>query len=128
MLQLEFLLGGSPGRPLLRISGDDVGACAQLKQAFERLADGRMDRACLHEIPGIKTVDDCRLTAFVGKRNRGVVPVKGSNSFDWTLTPAGWDNNAALLEPFCKLPGLASYQWLDSPSDISVLFSPSGQW
>jgi hypothetical protein len=128
MLRLEFLAGGWPDCPFLRISGDDVGACAHLKQDFEWLADGSMESARLDELPGMKAIDHCHLTAFVGKRNRGVMPVKEPSSFDWVLTRAGWGNNAGLVEPFCTCPGLATYQWLDSPSDIAVLFSPSGQW
>lgn len=128
MLQLEFLPTGSIDCPLLRISGDDVGASLCLKQRFEALADGRLENVCISELRGIEAAGGIRLTARVGKRNRGVFLVGGSNSFDWCLTPAGWDNNAGLIEPFCQSGGSSGFQWLDSPSDIRVLFSPSGQW
>jgi hypothetical protein len=128
MLRLEFLRSGSPECPLLRFSGEDLNACEQLKETFERLAEGRLDRVRISELPGIAAIDDCRLIASIGTRNRGVGQSGGSDSFEWVLTSAGWDNNAGLIEPFCNHSGLASFQWLDSPSDIPVLFSPGGQW
>ena len=128
MLQLKFVAGGSADCPLLRISGDDLGVCVQLKEAFERLAEGRLNEICLSELPGIEAKDGCRLNACIAGRNRGVVRFVDSDRFDWHMTAAGWDNNAGLIEPFCERQNLAHFQWLDSPSDIRVLFSPSGDW
>jgi len=128
MLQLEFLPTGAYGCPQLRISGDDLRASLLLKQTFEALADGRFQEVLISELPDIEPIRGIRLTASVAKRNRGVIQIGRSESFDWLLTPAGWDNNAGLIEPFCERPQSSSFQWLDSPSDISVLFSPSGQW
>jgi hypothetical protein len=128
MLRLEFLPSRFPECPLLRISGDDLSACLELQQTFKRLADGGLGKACISDLPGIEAIDDCRLTAFMRGQNRGVLQVGVANAFEWFLTSAGWDNNAGLIEPFCTSPASASYQWLDSPSDIAVLFSPSGQW
>jgi hypothetical protein len=59
MLRLEFLPSGSPQSPLLRISGDDRDACTQLKEAFEQLADERLDTVCINDLSGILAVDDC---------------------------------------------------------------------
>jgi hypothetical protein len=127
MLRLEFLPSGFAHSPLLRLAGDDPIACARLREAFEQLADGNSEKVCISELPGIEPID-CRLTASIGRHNRGVVAIDGLNSFDWQLTTAGWDNNASLIEPFCQRRLLHSFQWLDSPSDIAVLFSPTGQW
>ena len=54
MLQLEFLPTGSIDCPLLRISGDDVGASLCLKQRFEALADGRLENVCISELRELK--------------------------------------------------------------------------
>jgi hypothetical protein len=126
MLRLEFLSAGSPDCPLLRISGDDVQAASRLRKTFTSLAHGSTKEACINELPDIQAIDGVKLTAFVGKTNRGVVRVGDSRSFHWFLTSAGWANNADLIEAFCESVGVAYFQWLDSPSDISVLFSPSG--
>jgi hypothetical protein len=128
MLRLEFLQSGCPDCPLLRISGDDLSAGLELHEVFKRLADGRLGKVCLSDLPGIEAIDDCRLTAFRGGQNRGVVQVGAANFFEWFLTSAGWGNNAGLIEPFCTSHAPATYQWLDSPSDMAMLFSPSGQW
>jgi hypothetical protein len=129
MLRLEFLPSGSHDCPLLRISGGDVDTCLQLKQTFEALANGELETVCISDLPGIEAIGEISLTASVGKRNRGVFRGGDSNSFHWSLTQAGWDNNAGLLEPLCQSPPApCCFQWLDSPSDIGVLFSPSGQW
>jgi len=112
----------------LRISGDDRDACACLKQAFESLADGSSETIRISALAGFEGIGGIDLIATVGTQNRGVVQVENSNSFRWSLTRAGWDNNAGLIEPFCHIQGTACFQWLDSPSDIGVLFSPSGQW
>jgi len=128
MLRLELLPSGSPSCPLLRFSGDDPIACTQLRDAFQQLASSKVKKVRISDLPGIEPVDHCSLTALVETRNRGVVPVSGLNSFEWLLTTAGWDNNVVLIEPFCERHLFHSHQWLDSPSDIAVLFSPSGQW
>jgi hypothetical protein len=126
MLRLEFFASGSAECPLLRISGEDLQAASRLRKTFTSLADGSTKEACINELPDIQAIDGVKLTAFVGKTNRGVVRVGDSRSFHWFLTSAGWANNADLIEAFCESVGVAYFQWLDSPSDISVLFSPSG--
>jgi hypothetical protein len=128
VLQLEYLSICSRDCPFLRISGEDPRAATLLKDAFADLAQERTDRVALSDLPGIAAINECRLTAAVGKLNRGVVQLSDGKTFDWVLTRAGWDNNVGLIEPFCEMCGGHSYQWLDSPSDIAVLFSPSGQW
>jgi hypothetical protein len=127
MLRLEFLPTGFARSPLLRLAGDDSIACTRLREAFEQLADGRSKKVCISELPGIEPID-CRLTGSIGPHNRGVFAVDGLNCFEWQLTAAGWDNNAGLIETFGERRLLHSYQWLDSPSEIAVLLSPSGQW
>jgi hypothetical protein len=128
VLQLEFLSIGFPQSPFLRISGEDVRAATLVKQAFADLAQRRRDHMIVSDLPGIAAIDGCRVTAAVGNQNRGVVQLNDGKSFEWILTPAGWDNNVGLMEPFCEACAGHSYQWLDSPSGIAVLFSPSGQW
>jgi len=128
MLRLEFLPDSSLDFPLLRISGDDAAACVHLKQTFEALADGELAAVCISDLSGIEAIGGIKLTASVGKRNRGIFCEGHPTSFRWSLTPAGWDNNAGLIQPFCRMRGSNRFQWLDSPSDIRVLFSPSGQW
>jgi len=128
MLRLECIATRSLDRRFLRISGYDVSTWGVLQQSFQHLADGQLERADLGNLPGVEAVDSCRLVARVGKRNQGVVLSDGSNVFEWILTPAGWDNNVGLIAPFCEQDWTQGYQWLDSPSDISVLASPSGQF
>lgn len=127
MLRLECIATRSLDRRFLRISGYDVSTWGALQQLFQHLADGQLERTDLGNLPGIEAIDHCRLVTRVGKRNQGVVLSDGSNVFEWILTPAGWDNNVGLIAPFCEQDWTQGYQWLDSPSDISVLASPSGQ-
>ena len=128
MLQLEFLPSGSTDCPFLRISGDDPSAFTQLMARFETLGSGRLERSCINDLPGIESVGTCRLTVRISSRNQGVVRVDDSNVFEWAMTAAGWENNAGLIEPFATQHRRHSYQWLDAPGEIAVLFSPSGQW
>jgi hypothetical protein len=128
MLQLEHLSTASPECPFLRISGEDPRAATVLRDAFFDLSQGMTDRVTLSELPSITALNECRLIAAVGKRNRGIVQRSDGKTFDWVLTPAGWDNNVGLIGGFCECCAGHNYQWLDSPSDIAVLFSPSGQW
>lgn len=128
MLQLEFLPSGCTDCPLLRISGDDPSACTQLMVAFQSLASGRSERICINDLPGIESVGGCRLTAVISNQNRGVVQVGDSKAFKWAMTAAAWENNAGLIEPFATQHRMQSYQWLDSPGEIAVVLSPSGQW
>jgi hypothetical protein len=128
VLQLESIADSSCNRRLIRISGNDPSACGVLMAAFAQLANGRTDHVVLSDLPDVAVIDNCQLSASVGNQNRGVIPGADSNSFDWVLTPAGWHNNAGLIEPFCRQHNGHGHQWLDAPGDVSVLLSTNGQW
>ena len=128
-MKIEFLESGSVDCPLIRIYGDESVVFQQLREAFERLANGDASEVSLTDLPGVEPLGGCCLVAQVGRRDKGVVRMEG-NVFSWVLTPGRWDDVAFLIEPFCT--GGGGYQWLNQvpASDAQVLVStyPDGCW
>ncbi len=125
-MRLEYLPDGSDDCPLVRVFAFTPAAVARLHAAVTALAAGDLSSVEGHHLPGVEAVPGCRLTLRTGKRDRGLVPLTGPDSFDCILTRDGWDNVAYRIEP--SLSGCDGYQWLDQTGDIALLLSWDGQW
>jgi hypothetical protein len=127
-VKIEFLESGAEECPLIRIYGNEPVVCQRLKRAFEELAQDSGNEVSLTDLPGVQSIDGCCLIAQAGRRDQGVVR-QDRTVFRWILTPGGWDNVSALIDPFCHGPA-GGYQWLDQvpASDARVLLSSSGEW
>ena len=127
-MKIEFLAGGSPDCPLVRIYDFNSLAARRLHTAVCALSSGTAQSIAFHELPEIEMVDGCRITAQLSDTDWGVLPnAKESNSFVWMLKASTWDDIAGLIEPF-RRSETNGFQWLDQTSNISVLLSPRGTW
>jgi len=102
-MKLEYLPDGSPDCPILRIYDFDEPAAQHLQGLFSNLAIGSVWVVALHELPGVESVAGCTLTLRVTGRDRGVIQVGDSNSFECHLRQATWEQLADLTEPFCTV-------------------------
>jgi hypothetical protein len=126
-MKLEFLAGGSPDCPLIRLYAFDQPEALRFKDLISALAVGATSNISLHEQSWIDPVDGGTLEMILGKRDQGVKQV-GASRFECVLSEEGWADVAFLLEPFCAEEHPTGYQWLDERGKISLLISPNGSW
>ena len=126
-MKLEYLSGGSPDCPLIRMYEFTPNEAIDLKAIFDCLANGAIIECALHEQKGVEPVAGCQLNLRVGSRDRGIHQL-GPLAFECMLTTEGWFEVADLAEPFCKNTNKGSFQWLNADGPISLLLSPSGKW
>jgi hypothetical protein len=127
-MKLEYLAEGSPDCPLIRLYDFDRAEAERLLAALMDLASGTAERVDVHALPGVESLNGCRLTLVSCRRDRGISRTGSLRKFEYTLTPGTWDNVAGLVEPFAR--GEAGYQWLNQvPADeIALLLSVNGLW
>jgi hypothetical protein len=126
-VKLEYLPGGSPDCPLLRLYDFDATQAEQLRAVFAALAAGSLDSVALHDLPGVEAVGGCRLLLRAGRRDAGIVPTGEPMGFECVLTRATWDNVEGLAEPFTAGP--RGYQWLVATAySMPLLLSSDGLW
>jgi hypothetical protein len=125
-MKLEFLAGGPPDNPLVRLHDFTQDDARQLRRIFYLLADGSLKTAILQDMSFIEAVCGCRLKLLVGTRDRGIHST-ASNIFECTLTKLGWDNVGGLTDPFCE-SGSKGFQWLTEHGPIRLLISRNGEW
>jgi hypothetical protein len=122
-VKLDYLKDGSDDCPLVRLYEFDSSDAQRLRQTFQALADGSIERVRLE---AVESVDGTQLTFIRSTRNRRVVET-GLHQFEVALTPEYWRWAADLTEPFCD--GGFGYQWLPpQTSDIKLLLSKNGTW
>lgn len=125
-MKLEFLAGGTPNCPLLRLfSFTSEGARDQRNLLYD-LSSGTVKRLSLHKQPGIQSIDHCELDLCLGQKDKGVRQVSAA-TFECVLAPLSWDNMAGLVEPFCQANS-TGYQWLCEKSGIKPLLTHDGRW
>ena len=128
MLELQFLPDGSPDCPLIRLSGADSSTFAHLHDVIAQLSLGTIREVSIDRVPGIISIDACRVSGIPAKWDQGVIPTDNANEFEWRLTANTWDNVAGLLEPFCVGESKDGFQWIGSAGDIRVLVTRDGKW
>jgi hypothetical protein len=126
-MKLEFLDTGSPDHPLIRLSHFTPGEANRLHAAIVGLSSGRIQHIELHCIPGVESLESCRLTLSSSNRDEGIVRKGWPADFACQLTQDMWDNVAGLVEPFTQHAN--GFQWLvGAPEEGGLLISVDGQW
>jgi hypothetical protein len=125
-MKMEFIPDGAIDTPLIRIYDFDQGAVSRLHQAIEALQLGTSDHVLLHELPGMESVSDCRLTLKVGKHDVGVR--REGTHFVCTLSPTGWEDVGWRVAVFRDDPQRGDWQYLVDRSEITLILSRFGGW
>ena len=122
-MKLDYLKDGSDDCPLVRLYEFDSSDARRLRQTFQALADGTIERVGLDTV---ESADGTQLTFVCSTRDRGVVETS-SHNFEVTLASEGWRQAADFVEPFYD--GGFGYQWLTPQTrGIQLLLSKDGAW
>ena len=125
-MKLEFLAGGSPDCPLIRLFAFNDEEVLRLKSLLESLSSGLINSVALHEQAEFEQVNGCRLYLRAGKSDERLRQV-AAGVFEYVLSKQAWDNMAGLVEPLCS-PDARGYQWLGTGLGIRLLLSRDGKW
>lgn len=126
-MKIEFIPDGSDDCPLVRLSNFDHMEARSFVESVDLLVRRRLSEVRLDQATYVEAVGGCRLCLTVGGKDRGVVQTS-TGTFEWTLTRDGWIDVCCLAKPFFYGKLVGRFQWLSEHSDISVLFSPDGNW
>ncbi|MCP5524391.1 MAG: hypothetical protein H7A46_22910 [Verrucomicrobiales bacterium] len=122
-MKLDYLQDGSDACPLVRLYEFDPADARDLRQTFDALAAGGVERVGLESVT---SVDGSQLTFVRSDRDCGIVET-APNRFEVVLAPEGWRQAADFVAPFCD--GGFGYQWLTPQTrGIRWLFSKDGAW
>jgi hypothetical protein len=127
-MKIEYIPDGSKECPLILIHGPDVNAIISLRQACLNLANGKAEFFVVHDLPGIEREASCKLLAYVGRRDLGVLRMPEPGPFRWEVTATSWLNVEGLLEPFCRAQSKHRHQYLDDSSGMPVIISTDRSW
>jgi hypothetical protein len=98
----------------------------QFKQVVQALADDKIDRVAIHQLPYVVPVGNCELTFCARKWDQAVIRV-GESSFECGLTRSEWDNMTGFIETI--LTETHGHQWLtDVPGEAYIVMSKDGDW
>ena len=125
-MKLEYLPGGSPECPLIRLYDFGQSEAKQLKELVKSLATGDREKVALHNEAWVESVGGCSLNLRRGNRNQGIRQSQ-TLRFECVLSSDGWSNVEGLLEPFCE-SNTTGFQWLTNGGRVALLISRSGQW
>ena len=125
-MKLEYLPGGSPECPLIRLYDFGQSEAKQLRKLVESLATGGRENVALHNEAWVESVGGCSLNLRRANRNQGIRQSR-TLRFECLLSPGGWSNVEGLLEPFCESE-TTGFQWLTYVGKVSLLISRNGQW
>ncbi len=129
-IKLEFFAPDSRSTepPVILLYGG-TSSEAQLRDVFRVLASRIHQRVALDELPFVESVRDCRLLAAVSDHDLGVAPDPTGSRFEWTMTPASWDNSESLLQPFIdRTSGSGGFQYLNRGIGPQVIYSTRRSW
>lgn len=122
-VKLDYLKNGSDECPLVRLYEFDCPDARRLRQTFDALAEGSVERVALESV---ESVDGSHLTFVRSARDRGVVETS-PHHFEVALASEGWRQAADFVSAFCD--GGFGYQWLTPQTrGIQLLFSKDGAW
>ena len=122
-MKLDYLKDGSDDCPLVRLYEFDSVEAGRLRQTFDALAEGSIERVGLETV---ESVDGSHLAFVRSTCDRGVVEIT-PHHFEVALASEGWRQAADFVAPFCD--GGFGYQWLAPQTrGIQLLFSKDGAW
>ncbi len=135
-MNLEYFANGLLDTPLILIYGNDPTSVEKLRHALENLINGLVDSVAIHEIPGYKSVDECKLFAQLDPDDLGVWRLKKKeNVFICSQTKKTWIGVIEIIEPFTDpdtyTNSNAHYQFLTDMtrySPINLLISTRREW
>jgi hypothetical protein len=122
-VKLDYLKDGSDDCPLVRLYEFDSTDARRLRQTFDALAEGSIERV---RLKSVVSVDGSYLTFVRSTHDRGVVET-GPHRFEVALASEGWRQAADFVASFCD--GRFGFQWLTPQTrGIQLLFSKDGTW
>ncbi len=123
-MKLEYLAGGSPDCPLIRLYDFTAAEAGQLVAAIAGLATDAVQRVDVHQLAFVRSLNECRLTIVGRSWDQAVVRV-GPAAFECGFTAGTWDNIVGLVAPLTA--NAVGFQWVaGSPEEANLLPSPSG--
>jgi hypothetical protein len=123
-MKLEYIPETNTGKVLL-LYGNEPNIAKEVMKAFYDLAEENVESISIHEIPGIETVENCKLTVKGGSYNQGIQQIS-ENNFECILKPVWLDNIAGLIEPFTK--ETSGFQYLDENGKVMLIISTERSW
>jgi hypothetical protein len=129
-VNLEFFDDGPEGRAIVLLYGGSCEEVSQLRLALRTLAEGVSPRLALHELPFVRAVNGCQLTALVTPTDEGARQ-RPSGAFELALDPEGWFQAEELLEPFERAherPDVPHFQFLNPKPGLEILYSTHRAW
>jgi hypothetical protein len=137
-MKIEFLEGGSPDCPLVRIYGTERAGFAAFHELVRLVARGTGGGCSTIELADLTAISDCVLDLEISPTDMGVRRGQEHQRFFWMMTPKAWSIVAGLVHPFAKESVPGTHQWLCGPEaryglevgSISILLSCSndGSW
>jgi hypothetical protein len=125
-VKLEYVPGGSPECPLIRLYDCGQSEAKQLRELVKSLANGDQKDVALHNEEWVESVGGCSLSLRRGNWNQGIRQSQ-TLGFECVLSSDGWSNMEGLLEPFSE-SNTTGFQWLTNGGRVALLISPSGKW
>jgi hypothetical protein len=135
-MKVDFLEGGAPECPLIRIYGTELRAFVELREITRFLGNTPSRSVSLRDQPSylLESMSELKL----GNEGNSGVEVRNGIGY-WQLSRANWHVVSGLIDGLVELsPKRFAYNWLAGPEaqepinvgDISVLISWSerGEW
>lgn len=124
-MDIEFFSDSS----VLLIHGHEPTVVSHFRKQVEALALDRFQSFSVHDLPGFRSIGNCKLVAMRANADYGISCPLDANAFECKLLPSTWANIQWLLEPFSNGSYFgASHQYLDQSGTIQFIISGSRGW
>jgi chaperone required for assembly of F1-ATPase len=132
-VNIEYFADGAIDTPLILIYGDDPTGVEKLRLVLENLVNGLVDSVAFHEIPGYKSVDECKLFAQIDRDDLGIWrPNKKEPVFICSQQKETWIDVIDKLEPFTEphtyIYSGGHFQYLTDHIGINLIISTRRSW
>ena len=128
MLQLESLRDS--GKTVVLIHGRDPETVEALVSSLRSLAADAVADVPIHEMPGISSIDGCRVVATNRPGRPGIWADSVPGVFRWSQDSEGWLQAAELAEPVGRAAtdsGVRS-QFLEAQGSATLILSTERSW
>jgi len=124
-MDIEYL----PEIEVVLIYGHEPKIVAHFREQVAALVAERIESFPVHELPGFRSVDGCRLIASRTDTDFGIRRGREPKTFDCQLRPATWRDIEEMLEPFSDGSYFAaSHQFLYPRGKIRLIISGGRGW
>jgi hypothetical protein len=120
-----------PDADVVLIHGHEPKTVAHFREQVAALAAERLKSFSVHELPGFRSVDGCRLFASRADSDFGTRRTREPQTFECQLRPVTWQNIEGLLEPFADVSEYHypnGHQYLDEHGKIQLIISFGRDW